>query len=206
VKSWNEVRQWRVQTRKLLIERRIATAGEVRTARGEEAQLRLKEAIELGRYGILGIYWPIRGEIDLRALARQHIAGGGSIALPVVVTRAAPVEFWRWYPGMQIRHDIWNIPIPSEREVLRPDAIIIPLVGFDRSGYRLGYGGGYYDRTLAALAPRPPCIGLGFADAELSTIYPQPHDIPLDLIVTNASVHPGPERSDANLLKPRGQS
>jgi 5,10-methenyltetrahydrofolate synthetase len=72
------------------------------------------------------------------------------------------------------------------REVLTPDACIVPLVGFDGEQYRLGYGGGYYDRTLAALARRPFCVGLGYAEARLSSIFPQRHDIPMNIIVTDA--------------------
>ena len=84
---------------------------------------------------------------------------------------------------------IWNIPIPKERDVLMPDAVIVPLVGFDGSRYRLGYGGGYFDRTLAAAVPRPYAIGLDYADSVLQTIYPQPHDIPMNLIVTDQSIN-----------------
>ncbi|MBL8584642.1 MAG: 5-formyltetrahydrofolate cyclo-ligase, partial [Rhizobiaceae bacterium] len=67
---------------------------------------------------------------------------------------------------------------------IRPDIVIAPLVGFDESGYRLGYGGGFFDRTLATMAPRPRAIGVGYAECGLSTIYPQPHDIAMNLIVT----------------------
>jgi 5-formyltetrahydrofolate cyclo-ligase len=84
---------------------------------------------------------------------------------------------------------IWNIPIPKERDVLMPDAVIVPLVGFDESGFRLGYGGGYFDRTLAAAIPRPYAIGLGYEHSVLRTIYPQPHDIPMDMIVTEQSTY-----------------
>jgi 5-formyltetrahydrofolate cyclo-ligase len=88
---------------------------------------------------------------------------------------------------MQTR--IWNIPIPKERDVVIPDVVIALLVGFDKSAFRLGYGGGYFDRTLAAAAPRPYAIGLGYADSVLQTIHPQPHDIPMNLIVTDESVY-----------------
>ena len=86
---------------------------------------------------------------------------------------------------MRMRRGVWNIPIPLEREVLTPEALIVPLVGFDGGLYRLGYGGGYYDRTLAAVARRPFCVGFGFAEARLPSIFPQPHDIPMDVIVVD---------------------
>jgi 5-formyltetrahydrofolate cyclo-ligase len=80
--------------------------------------------------------------------------------------------------------------VPAEGSAVRPDALIIPLVGFDGAGFRLGYGGGYYDRTLAQLDPLPLRVGLGYANAELATIYPQPHDVPMSMIVTDLGVSP----------------
>jgi len=129
-----------------------------------------------------------RGEFDVRDIARQHLASGGQVALPVVVQKSAPVEFWRWSPGIPMQTGIWNIPIPKERDVLMPAAISAPLVGFDESGFRLGYGG-CFDRTPAAAVPRLYSIGSGYEDSALPTIYPLLHDIPMNLIVTNQSVH-----------------
>jgi 5,10-methenyltetrahydrofolate synthetase len=137
---------------------------------------------------VLGIYWPIRGELDLRDYARRHVETGGTAVLPVVVAKGSPVEFWQWQPGASLRRGFWNIPVPVERRVAVPDVLLIPLVGYDAAGYRLGYGGGYYDRTLAALTPRPLCIGVGYDDSALATIHPQPHDIPMDWIVTERRV------------------
>ncbi len=184
-KDWPEIREWRKQTRESLISSRMALTVKVRQEKGEKAKQKLLAAVDLQRYPTLGIYWPMRGEIDVRDIARRHIEAGGSVGLPVVVEKASPVEFWKWQPGTGMRRGVWNIPIPMAREVLIPDALIVPLVGFDSGRYRLGYGGGYYDRTIAALGRRPFCVGLGFAEAELPTIYPQPHDIPMNLIVTD---------------------
>jgi len=184
-KSWPEVRAWRKSTREALIAARMALTVKVRQEKGEKAKQNLLAAIDLKKYPVLGIYWPMRGEIDVRDIARKHIEAGGSVGLPVVVEKAAPVEFWKWEPGMGMKRGVWNIPVPIKREVLIPDALVVPLVGFDSEQYRLGYGGGYYDRTIAALAPRPFRVGLGFAEAELPTIYPQPHDIAMQLIVTD---------------------
>jgi hypothetical protein len=89
---------------------------------------------------------------------------------------------------MTLDRGIWNIPIPDKREVVQPTALIVPLIGFDEAGYRLGYGGGYYDRTLAVMNPRPFTVGVGFELGRLRTIHPQPHDIPLDVIITEAGV------------------
>ena len=184
-KGWDEVREWRKRTRETLISGRLALGVKTLQAKGEVAKQKLLAAVELGQYAVLGIYWSMRGEIDIRDIARRHIEAGGSVALPVVVEKQAPVEFWHWKPGMGMRRGVWNIPIPVKREVLTPDACIVPLVGFDGENYRLGYGGGYYDRTLAAVAKRPFCVGLGYAEARLASIFPQPHDIPMNLIVTD---------------------
>jgi 5-formyltetrahydrofolate cyclo-ligase len=192
--SWEEIRQWRKRKREELLEQRQALSVEARHKIAERARARLLEAVDLGAYRVLGFCWPIKGEIDVHRIARQHLAAGGEVALPVIVQKSAPVEFWRWYPGIAMQTGLWNIPIPQERTVLEPDAVLVPLVGFDARGYRLGYGGGYFDRTLAAAARRPVAIGLGYADSALPTIYPQPHDIPMHMIVTEQMVqrmHPG---------------
>jgi 5-formyltetrahydrofolate cyclo-ligase len=183
--DWDSIKAWRKETRKRLLEERPRVAVHVRVAQGEEAKRRLAQNVDLGRFESIGMYWPIRAEIDCRDIARAHIERGGIIALPVVVERNAPVEFWRWTPGARMERGLWDIPIPAVREVIQPDALIVPVVGFDSACYRLGYGGGYYDRTLAAAPKRPFCVGFGFDAGALSTIYPQPHDIPLNAIVTD---------------------
>ncbi len=183
--DWPSVRAWRVRTRQALIGRRLGLDGALRSTRGERARQHLLEAVDLSRFATLGVYWPVRGEIDVLAIAAAHLARGGRVALPVVVRPFAPVEFWSWRPGIPMSRGVWNIPIPAQREVLVPEGLIVPLVGFDARRYRLGYGGGYYDRTIAAAAERPWCVGLGFEAGRLESIFPQPHDVPMDLIVTD---------------------
>ena len=139
----------------------------------------------VGRGTVLAGTWPIRGEPDLRPLLSDLHGAGVTIALPVVKIRAAPLVFRRWTPGMRMVRGDWNIPVPPpEADALVPDVTLAPCLGWDGDCYRLGWGGGYFDRSLAALAPRPLAIGIALAAARLPTIYPQPHDIPLDLIVT----------------------
>ena len=112
-----------------------------------------------------------------------------STALPLVETRAAPLTFRRWTPETCMVRGDWNIPVPPpDAPVVTPDIALAPLVGWTAEGYRLGYGGGYFDRTLAALKPKPFVVGIGFQEARLQTIFPQPHDIPLDLIVTEKGI------------------
>jgi 5-formyltetrahydrofolate cyclo-ligase len=185
--DWNEVRAWRKARRTQLIAHRMQRDASERQRLSEPIIDVLRRAIDVSRHPVLGLYWPIRGEIDLREFARQHVAAGGVVGLPVVVQDAAPVEFWRWRPGVALKRGHWNIPVPPQRELVSPDLLVVPLVGFDSARYRLGYGGGFYDRTLAAANPRPRTIGIAFADAQLPGIYPQPHDIPMDAIVTELS-------------------
>jgi 5-formyltetrahydrofolate cyclo-ligase len=168
-----------------MIQERLSCGRTTRQQRSDKAKRRLVESVDLSRYRTLGLYSPMRGEIDVLDLAADHIARGGSLGLPVVVEKGAPVEFWRWHPGMPMALGIWNIPIPATRERIEPDALIVPLVGFDPALFRLGYGGGYYDRTLAQRPSKPCCIGLGYQSGILASIYPQPHDVPMDLIVTD---------------------
>jgi 5-formyltetrahydrofolate cyclo-ligase len=186
--TWSDIKVWRKGKRTTIIAQRMARDAEDRKRLSHPVIEYLKGAIDVARYPVLGVYWPIRGEIDLRDFARRHVEAGGVVGLPVVVQDAAPVEFWRWQPGVALKRGHWNIPVPPERDVVQPQLLVVPLVGFDAGRYRLGYGGGFYDRTLAAATPRPHTIGVAFADAELDTIYPQPHDIPMDVIVTERFV------------------
>lgn len=186
--DWNEVRAWRRATREALIEQRLALPLRERQRVSERIRARLRDEIDLPRYATLAFYWPIRGEVDLREIAARHVESGGTACLPVVVEKNAAVEFWQWQPDTPMRPGFWNIPVPAEAQRVTPDALLIPLVGFDAAGYRLGYGGGYYDRTLAAATPTPIRIGIGYADAELTTIRPQPHDVPMSIVVTERRV------------------
>lgn len=136
----------------------------------------------------VSLYWPIRGEPDLRSLIADIIAKGGRCALPVVVNRRKPLVFRQWQPGEHLEPGVWNIPVPTMGLEVEPDIVIAPLVAYDQAGFRLGYGGGYFDRTLASLGGRPHVIGVGFSAAAIATIYPQPHDIAMDQIVTEEGV------------------
>ncbi|HLQ20482.1 MAG TPA: 5-formyltetrahydrofolate cyclo-ligase [Tabrizicola sp.] len=138
---------------------------------------------------VLSGYWPIKGEPDLRQVLEALHRVGARIALPVVVVKQAPLVFRSWTPATKMVRGDWNIPVPPEdSEPLVPEIALAPVMGWTREGYRLGYGGGYFDRTLAALEPRPFTIGIGFQSARLDTIFPQPHDIRLDVILTEAGV------------------
>jgi 5-formyltetrahydrofolate cyclo-ligase len=186
--TWPQIRAWRKGRREELIAQRMARTAGDRLSLSQPVIEYLRDMLKPERYPLVGLYWPIRGEIDLREFALNFVAAGGIVGLPVVIQSDAPVEFWRWQPGVVLKRGRWNIPVPPERELVRPEVLVVPLVGFDARRYRLGYGGGFYDRTLAAAVRRPLTIGIAFADVELPNIHPQPHDIPMDVIVTEKYV------------------
>ena len=179
-----ELRAWRRSERQRLLALRTAVLPPQRRERGQKIDARLRCLFAEQPAAIVGAYWPIRGEFDPRPLIDWLIAAGSAVALPVVVDKKGPLEYRVWRPGETLVDGVWNIPVPEGRQIVIPQAVLAPLVGFDRGCYRLGYGGGYFDRTLAALAPRPWAIGVGFELSRLETIYPQFFDIPMDLIVT----------------------
>lgn len=175
---------WRTAERKRLIAARMDIPNETRVEFAAAIAGTLKDMIGSVSDLTVSAYWPIRGEPDLRPLMQWIDEQGGRFALPVVTARAQPLVFRAWRPGEPMERGVWNIPVPSTGPEVIPDVVISPLVGFDAGCYRLGYGGGYYDRTLASLARKPRVIGVGYEIARLETIHPQPHDIPMDVIVT----------------------
>jgi 5-formyltetrahydrofolate cyclo-ligase len=183
-----EVRVWRKAKRQRLLALRTGTAPAERRLWGRQIEARLRVLLQERPGIILGAYWPFQAEFDPRPLIDWLIAAGSEVALPVVIDKKGPLEYRLWRPGEKLVDGVWNIPVPERRRIVVPQAVLAPLVGFDRVCYRLGYGGGYFDRTLAALTPRPLAIGVGFELSRLETIFPQSFDIPMDLIVTEASV------------------
>ncbi|NKX40425.1 5-formyltetrahydrofolate cyclo-ligase [Rhodobacteraceae bacterium R_SAG2] len=131
----------------------------------------------------IAVYWPIRGEPDLRAWITKAHAAGALVLLPVVTRKDAPLSFRTWQPGCAMERGLWNIPVPTNGVKAVPDVVISPLLGVDETCYRLGNGGGYYDRTLAQLDPPPKVIGVGFSHCRMPTIFPMPWDIPMDTAV-----------------------
>ena len=130
--------------------------------------------------------WPVQNEPDLRPLLDRWREQGVVSALPVVMAAGMPLRFRAWQQGDAMLPDPYGIPTPCAGEFVLPDAIFLPLNAFDPAGFRLGYGGGYFDRTLAALSPPVLAIGVGFEIGRLPTVWPQAHDIRLDWIVTEA--------------------
>ena len=194
-----DVARWRKSERKRLrAERTALSVGErarIAEALADHLDALLSERTEQDAGRIVSGYWPIKGEPDLRGWFAAQYEAGAVTSLPVVETRAAPLVFRAWSPGAKMVRGDWNIPVPpAEAEQVVPAVVLAPLVGWDAAGYRLGYGGGYFDRTLAALSPRPYAIGVGLQQAQIETIYPQPHDIRLDAIITEKGVQVLAER------------
>lgn len=140
----------------------------------------------------LAFCWPYRGEPDLRPVVQRWLAAGRGRAacLPVVVAPGQPMVFRQWTPASQMVPDRHGILMPADGPLLAPELLLIPLNAFDGAGFRLGYGGGYFDRTLAALSPTPRTIGVGFELGRVTTTHPQPHDHPMHWLVTEAGIHP----------------
>ncbi|MBV2234931.1 MAG: 5-formyltetrahydrofolate cyclo-ligase [Sterolibacterium sp.] len=140
---------------------------------------------------ILGFCWPYRAEFDCRPLVRQLLAAKPTLraCLPVVIGPGQPLVFRAWTADSPMQTDRHGIPYPASGASLIPDVLLIPVNAFDAQGYRLGYGSGYFDRTLAALHPRPLAIGIGFELGKVASIQPAAHDIPLDAVITEAGVH-----------------
>ena len=139
--------------------------------------------------GVLAFCWPIKNEYDARHLARTLRDRGALTALPVVVAPRQPLVFREWHPGVPLASGALGIPYPIGSRELTPDHVLLPMNGWDCAGYRLGYGGGYFDRTLASLARKPDIIGVSFELAQITTIHPQPWDIPVDYVVTQRGVY-----------------
>jgi 5,10-methenyltetrahydrofolate synthetase len=182
----SEVAAWRRAMRERLIERRTRMPAKERDTQSARIAVSLERA--LGRIAgrVIGVYWPIKGEPNLYPWIRRLAETGVAFALPVVIRKGWPLEFRRWRPGEALERGFWNIPVPANGPAVLPDVLVAPLVGFDEEQYRLGYGGGFYDRTIAAAQNHPQVIGVGFEHCRLPTIYPQPHDIRMDAIVTDA--------------------
>ncbi len=199
--DWLRIREWRKQQRAELIARREQAPRGARVQWNATLTACLEAGFEALAGMTIGFCWPYKGEFDARFAIRTFRRRGAHAALPAVVDKKGPLEFRLWWPGARMVPGVYNIPVPDGTCRVDLDAAIVPMNGFDEHGYRLGYGGGYFDRTLAALAPRPISIGVAYELARVPTIYGQPHDVPMDFVVTEAGIHAraagGLERVDA---------
>ena len=200
--------------RKSLIEKRLNLPD--RSQRAEMLQRVLRIWLVGRTDTVIGAYWPIKGEFDpLPALYRWQedallapslggwpvsadappMAGDSlakqlprKIGLAVVNKQTRTLSFHAWYPGCPMAEDAYGIPKPKDTEEVVPTVLLVPCVGWGPGGYRLGYGGGFYDRTLASYTPKPVTVGLGYSLGALPDLQPEPHDVPLDAILSEQGV------------------
>lgn len=188
--------RWRKSTRERLIAARLALDPATLSASRRAIDCHIERAFPGLAGAQLALCWPIQNEYDARHVARRLRDRGARTALPVVVTRAAPLLFRQWAPGVMLARGPLGIAYPTHGPEIVPQAILLPVNGWDGAGFRLGYGGGYFDRTLAAMTQKPIVIGVGYECARIETIDPQPWDVPLDYLVTERGVY---RRDDAQL-------
>lgn len=175
------------ELRRRMIAARRALAPAVKAQADGRIADRLSLWLEQHQVRTLGAYLPMAGEPDLSALYMRLLARGIVVAMPVVLQRHHPLSFVRWQPGDRLARDASGTLAPTARgDYLQPEALLAPCIGFTDARLRLGFGGGYFDRTLA-LAPRPTAIGIayGFTRVEFAA---ETHDIPLDVIITDEAL------------------
>ena len=183
------LKAWRKAERERLIAARLAITPPVL----DSWRQRIDGYLERSFPGLarcrLAFCWPIKGEYDARHLARTLRARGALTALPVVVAPRTALIFREWHPGIVLTKGPLDIPYPADSQQITPDAVLLPMNGWDRQGYRLGYGAGFFDRTLASLPKRPLVIGVSYELARLDSIHPQSWDLPMDYVVTERGVY-----------------
>ena len=184
-----ELKPWRKARRAELVARRSGTPADQRAAWNARITENLVGGFGIPPEAVVGFCWPYKGEFDARFAVRKWREQGALAALPEVVQSKAPMQFRLWRPGVPMRPGVYDIPVPDGTEVVEPDLAVVPMNGFDARGYRLGYGGGFFDRTLAALERRVVAIGVSYEILRMETIHPQPYDIAMDFVVTEEGIH-----------------
>jgi 5-formyltetrahydrofolate cyclo-ligase len=168
---------------------RSAIAAAVRPEAARAATQHFLAGVPLAQTDIVAVYWPIREELDCRPLLTRLMDSLQPVCLPVVLGEEQPLDMRLWEQGTPLYPSGFGTLAPSEMAPrVEPDVIVVPLLGFDKDGTRLGYGGGYYDRTLADMAKKPRLVGFAFAAQELASVPREPHDRPLEAIVTELGI------------------
>ncbi|HZM34383.1 MAG TPA: 5-formyltetrahydrofolate cyclo-ligase [Burkholderiales bacterium] len=196
------LRAWRKAERERLIAERAALAPSLLEAWRHRIDAALERSFPGLARGRLAFCWPIRGEYDARHLARTMRERGALTALPVVVAPRQPLLFREWHPGVPLEKGALDIPYPVGSPEVTPDAVLLPMNGWDAQGYRLGYGAGFFDRTLAGMEKKPVTIGISYEMSHLESIHPQPWDVPMDYVVTERGVYRRDEQALAYLGEP----
>ena len=185
----DQLKAWRKTERHRLIAARVALDHATLEKYGHAIDAHVERAFPGLASAKLAFCWPIKGEYDARHLARTLRESGALTALPVVVAPKQPLAFREWHPGVELAVGPLDIPYPAHSPELVPNAVLLPMNGWDPAGYRLGYGGGFFDRTLASLPQKPVVIGVTYEMAKMESIHPQSWDIPMDWVVTERGVY-----------------
>ena len=184
-----QLKTWRKRERERLIAARAALDHATLDRYRHAMDAHLERAFPGLASARLAFCWPIKGEYDARHLVRTLRERGALTALPVVVAPRTPLIFREWHPGVELAVGAMDIPYPVGSPEVVPDAVLLPMNGWDSGGYRLGYGAGFFDRTLAGLSRKPTVIGVTYELARMDTIRPQSWDIPADWVVTERGVY-----------------
>ncbi|MGH8676686.1 MAG: 5-formyltetrahydrofolate cyclo-ligase [Burkholderiales bacterium] len=185
----DELKRWRGAERARLVAAREALDRETLESWRQQIDRHLIEGFSRLSRGVLAFCWPIRSEYDARHVARMLRERGALTVLPAIVAKGEPLVFREWHPGVPLASGPLDIAYPvSSREAV-PDHVLLPMNGWDEGGYRLGYGAGYFDRTLASLERKPLVIGVSYEIARMPTIHPQSWDIPMDWVVTERGAY-----------------
>ena len=185
----DEVRAWRKAERDRLIAARERLDPETLERFRQRIDASLWHSFPGLASAKLAFCWPIRKEYDARGLTQRLRERGAVTALPVVIAPRQPLVFREWHPGVALASGPLGIPYPADSAPVVPTAALVPMNGWDQAGYRLGYGGGFFDRTLASFATKPIVIGVSYELAKITTIHPQSWDIPMDWVVTERGVY-----------------
>jgi len=186
--EWSDIRVWRKAQRDRCIAWRTGIEEAQRVMWGKQITASLLALLQTPAARTIGFCWPYQSEFDARFAVRRCCDAGATAALPEVIGKGLPLRFRQWWPGAPMTSGVYDIPVPDGTPELRPDLLVLPMNAFDDRGYRLGYGGGYFDRTIAALKPRIVTIGVSHEYCRVPTIHPQAHDIAMDIVVTEAGV------------------
>lgn len=187
--AWPEIRDWRKAQRAQWIAWRRALLPQRHRAWGGRIAALLCAVIPVSPQTVIGFCWPFQAEVDPRFAVRRWRQRGAQVALPEVTGKGQPLQFRLWWPGVATVRGVFDIPVPAGTDMVVPDIVIVPMNAFDERGFRLGYGGGYFDRTLAALEQRVIAVGVCHEGCRLPSIGPQAHDLPMDLVVTEAGIY-----------------
>lgn len=184
-----EIQAWRKTVRRGLIAKREALPRDTLDEYRHRIDIHLQRAFPDLAAGVIAFCWPYRNEYDARHLLAMLRRAGAVSALPAIVAPGTALVFREWHPGVALEAGPLGIPFPPSGKELQPNSVLLPVVAFDALGYRLGYGGGYFDRTLAAIGRRPRVIAVAYEMQFIQTIHPQAHDAPVDYVVTERGVY-----------------